>query len=258
MAENKEVSTPLNTPNKEPNKNFIPKKEHTNNFNKPNKQENHNNNQQKYPFDKNKKHFVKKDNNHNKDPNKATETENSSENKVKKEFKPKVKFRNPRKETSSLVEKVIEIKRISKTTKGGRRLRFSALVVIGDKKGTVGYGLAKANEVPDALKKAIKKAQNNLIKVKMTRAGSLYHEVTGHSSSGEVLLKPAPEGTGIIAGGPIRAVIELAGYSDIYSKNKGTNSSINMVRATINGLLMQKTLKDVANARDIPVSKLFH
>lgn len=257
MAENKEVSTPSNTPNKEPNKNFAPKKEHTNNFNKFNKQENHNNNQQKHPFDKNKKPFVKKDNNPNKDP-KATETDNSSENKVKKEFKPKVKFRNPRKETSSLVEKVIEIKRISKTTKGGRRLRFSALVVIGDKKGTVGYGLAKANEVPDALKKAIKKAQNNLIKVKMTRSGSLYHEVTGHSSSGEVLLKPAPEGTGIIAGGPIRAVIELAGYSDIYSKNKGTNSSINMVRATINGLLMQKTLKDVANARDIPVSKLFH
>lgn len=182
----------------------------------------------------------------------------SEENKIKKEFKPRSKFKRQNKATSNLIEKVIEIKRISKTTKGGRRLRFSALVVIGDKKGTVGFGLAKANEVPDALKKAIKKANSNLIKVKMTRAGSLYHEVTGHSSSGKVLLKPAPEGTGIIAGGPIRAVIELAGYSDIYSKNKGTNSSINMVRATINGLLMQKTIKDVANARDIPINKIFN
>lgn len=180
------------------------------------------------------------------------------ENKTKKDFKPRSKFKRQNKATSNLIEKVIEIKRISKTTKGGRRLRFSALVVIGDKKGTVGYGLAKANEVPDALKKAIKKANSNLIKVKMTRAGSLYHEVTGHSSSGEVLLKPAPEGTGIIAGGPIRAVIELAGYSDIYSKNKGTNSSINMVRATINGLLMQKTVKDIADARDIPIHKIFN
>lgn len=254
MAETKELNK-SNTSNQEANKNLQPKKEHQNNFNKSTKPNTKSENiQPKHVFDKNKKPFVKKENNHEA---KDVETDNK-ENKVKKEFKPKVKFKNPRKETTSLVEKVIEIKRISKTTKGGRRLRFSALVVIGDKKGTVGYGLAKANEVPDALKKAIKKAQNNLIKVKMTRAGSLYHEVTGHSSSGEVLLKPAPEGTGIIAGGPIRAVIELAGYSDIYSKNKGTNSSINMVRATINGLLMQKTLKDVANARDIPVSKLFH
>ncbi|MBR4486201.1 30S ribosomal protein S5 [bacterium] len=254
MAETKEVNK-SNTLNQEANKDLQQKKEHQNNFNKSIKPNNKSENPQpKHSFDKNKKPFVKKENNHEA---KEVETDNK-ENKVKKQFKPKVKFKNPRKETTSLVEKVIEIKRISKTTKGGRRLRFSALVVIGDKKGTVGYGLAKANEVPDALKKAIKKAQNNLIKVKMTRAGSLYHEVTGHSSSGEVLLKPAPEGTGIIAGGPIRAVIELAGYSDIYSKNKGTNSSINMVRATINGLLMQKTLKDVANARDIPVSKLFH
>ncbi len=215
-----------------------------------NEKKNFSNNQRKEGFNKS----ANKTDHHAK-----TNADNKDEaNKTKKEFKPRSKFKRPsRGPVNELSEKVIEIKRISKTTKGGRRLRFSALVVIGDKKGTVGYGLAKANEVPDALKKAIKKANSNLIKVKMTRAGSLYHEVTGHSSSGEVLLKPAPEGTGIIAGGPIRAVIELAGYSDIYSKNKGTNSSINMVRATINGLLMQKTVKDVAEARDIPVNKLF-
>ena len=175
-----------------------------------------------------------------------------------KKFKHNPKFKRPVKTGPELEEKVIEVKRISKTTKGGRKLRFSALVVVGDRKGTVGYGLAKANEVPDALKKAIRKAHNNLFKVKMTRAGSLFHEATGRSSSGKVLLKPAPEGTGIIAGGPIRAIVELAGYSDIYSKNQGTNASINMVRATINALMQQRTIKDVANARDLPINKLFH
>ena len=175
-----------------------------------------------------------------------------------KKFKHNPKFKRPIKTGPELEEKVIEVKRISKTTKGGRKLRFSALVVVGDRKGTVGYGLAKANEVPDALKKAIRKAHNNLYKVKMTRDGSLYHEATGRSSSGKVLLKPAPVGTGIIAGGPIRAIVELAGYSDIYSKNQGTNASINMVRATINALMQQRTIKDVAAARDLPINKLFH
>ena len=187
----------------------------------------------------------------------TSEDEESKKVFVKK-FKHNPKFKRPVKTGPELEEKVIEVKRISKTTKGGRKLRFSALVVVGDRKGTVGYGLAKANEVPDALKKAIRKAHNNLYKVKMTRAGSLFHEATGRSSSGKVLLKPAPEGTGIIAGGPIRAIVELAGYSDIYSKNQGTNASINMVRATINALMQQRTIKDVANARDLPINKLFH
>ena len=187
----------------------------------------------------------------------ASEDEEGKKVFVKK-FKHTPKFKRPVKTGPELEEKVIEVKRISKTTKGGRKLRFSALVVVGDRKGTVGYGLAKANEVPDALKKAIRKAHNNLFKVKMTRAGSLYHEATGRSSSGKVLLKPAPEGTGIIAGGPIRAIVELAGYSDIYSKNQGTNASINMVRATVNALMQQRTIKDVAAARDLPINKLFH
>ena len=187
----------------------------------------------------------------------ASEDEEGKKVFVKK-FKHNPKFKRPVKTGPELEEKVIEVKRISKTTKGGRKLRFSALVVVGDRKGTVGYGLAKANEVPDALKKAIRKAHNNLYKVKMTRAGSLFHEATGRSSSGKVLLKPAPEGTGIIAGGPIRAIVELAGYSDIYSKNQGTNASINMVRATINALMQQRTIKDVAAARDLPINKLFH
>ncbi|MDR3330234.1 MAG: 30S ribosomal protein S5 [Mycoplasmataceae bacterium] len=147
-------------------------------------------------------------------------------------------------------EKVVGIKRISKTTKGGRRMRFSVLIVVGDKNGKVGYGVGKSTEVPSAIKKAIKNARKNITDVIMNKRGTLYHEIVGVHGASKVLLKPAPEGTGIIAGGAIRAVIELAGFKDIYTKNKGSNTALNMVQATINGLLRQRHPSVIAKLRD--------
>lgn len=147
-------------------------------------------------------------------------------------------------------ERIVKIKRISKTTKGGRIMRFSALVVIGDKKGTVGFGMGKSNEVPDAIKKAIKNANNNLVKVKMNKNGTVYHEMNGRHGASKILIKPAPIGKGIIAGGPVRAVVELAGFQDIYTKSLGANTAINMIRATVNGLTGQFSPQEIANLRD--------
>ncbi|WP_412032241.1 30S ribosomal protein S5 [Malacoplasma muris] len=158
--------------------------------------------------------------------------------------------------TTGYEEKVVGVKRISKTTKGGRSMRFSALVVIGDKKGLVGFGMGKSIEVPIAIKKALKNAKNNMFKIKMNKRNTLYHEVIGRHGAGRVLVKPAPEGTGIIAGGPIKVVLELAGFTDVYSKNLGKNTSLNMVRATIKGLLSQKTPKEIAALRDKKLSEL--
>lgn len=164
--------------------------------------------------------------------------------------------RKPRTSIDGFNEKVVAIKRISKTTKGGRNMRFSVLVVIGDKKGQVGFGMGKSVEIPNAMKKATKNARNNITKVTMNKRGTLYHEVLGKSCAAKVLLKPAPEGTGIVAGGAIRAVIELAGFKDVYTKNMGKNTAVNMIRATINGLKAQKTPSYIANMRDKKVSEL--
>ncbi len=147
-------------------------------------------------------------------------------------------------------EKVVGVKKISKTTKGGRHMRFSALVIIGDKNGIVGYGKGKSIEVPVAIRKALKNAKNNLRKVKINKNGTLFHEVVGKQGAGKVLIKPAPIGTGIIAGGPIRVVLELAGYKDVYSKNLGKNTSMNMVLATLNGLSQIRSPKEIAYLRD--------
>jgi len=173
----------------------------------------------------------------------------------KKSLKP-MKSKSFQRENSGFEEKVVKIKRISKTTKGGRSMRFSALVVIGDRKGTVGFGMGKSIEVPDAIKKAIKNANNNLIKVKINKNGTVYHETLGHHGAGKVLIKPAPKGIGIIAGGPVRAVIELAGYSDIYTKSQGSKTPINVIRATMHGLESQMSPKDVARLRDKDVKDL--
>jgi small subunit ribosomal protein S5 len=153
-------------------------------------------------------------------------------------------------------EKVVGIKRISKTTKGGRRMRFSALVVIGDKNGKVGYGVGKSTEVPNAIKKAIKNARKNIVDVIMNKRFTLYHEIIGRHGASRVLLKPAPEGTGIIAGGAIRAVIELVGFKDIYTKNKGSNTALNMVQATIDGLINQRHPSVIAKLRDKDIKAL--
>lgn len=158
--------------------------------------------------------------------------------------------------TTGYEEKIVGVKRISKTTKGGRSMRFSALVVIGDKKGFVGFGMGKSIEVPVAIKKALKDAKNNMFKIKMNKNATVYHEVIGKHGAGKVLIKPAPEGTGIIAGGPIKIVLELAGFRDVYSKNLGRNTSLNMVRATIKGLLSQKSPKEFAMLRDKDIKNL--
>ncbi len=159
-------------------------------------------------------------------------------------------------ENKAFEERVIGIKRISKTTKGGRVMRFSALVVIGDKNGTVGFGMGKSNEVPDAIKKAIKNANNNLFTVKMNKRGTLYHEVTGRHGAAKVMLKPAAQGRGIIAGGSVRAVVELLGFKDISAKSMGSTTPVNVIRATIDGLTKQVTPSEVAKARDKNIKAL--
>ena len=149
-----------------------------------------------------------------------------------------------------LTEKVVSIKRVTKVVKGGRRFRFAALVVIGDKKGRVGFGTGKANEVPDAIKKAIEDAKKNVFNVAIVNGTTIPHEIVGKFGAGEILLRPASEGTGVIAGGAVRDVLELAGFSDILSKCLGSRTPVNMVSATINALQNLKTIEETARLRD--------
>ena len=154
-------------------------------------------------------------------------------------------------------ERVVVINRVSKTVKDGRRMRFSALVVVGDKKGRVGFGTGKANEVPDAIKKALEDAKKNVFRVPLVNNGStIPHEVTGVYGAGEVFLRPATEGTGVIAGGPVRAVLELAGITDVLSKCIGSRTPINAVRATITALKSLKTVNGVAKLREKKVEEI--
>ncbi|MDI6453437.1 30S ribosomal protein S5 [Peloplasma aerotolerans] len=152
-------------------------------------------------------------------------------------------------------ERVVSINRVTKVVKGGRRFRFAALVVIGNKQGQVGFGTGKASEVPDAIKKAIEDAKTNLINVPIVGT-SIPHQVTGNFGAGKVFMKPASEGTGIIAGGAVRAVFELAGVNDILSKSIGTSTPINMVRATFAGLKELRTAEKVAALRGVDISEL--
>lgn len=146
-------------------------------------------------------------------------------------------------------EIVIEVKRVAKVTKGGRNFRFSATVVVGNRKGRVGLGTGKANEVQDAVKKAIASATKNLIEVSLIDNRTIPHEAIGVSGAAKVLIKPAKAGNGVIAGGPVRAVLELAGISDVISKSLGSNTKLNTARATMNALLQQKTVEEVAALR---------
>lgn len=158
-------------------------------------------------------------------------------------------------EERNLEERVVAINRVTKVVKGGRRFRFSALVVVGDGNGNVGMGTGKAQEVPAAIKKAVENAKKNLISVPIVNT-TIPHPVTGVYGAGEVLLRPAPAGTGVIAGGPVRAVVELSGIKDIVSKSLGSNTPINIVRATIEGLKELRTAEQVAKIRGKEVSEI--
>ena len=154
-----------------------------------------------------------------------------------------------------LEERVIEIRRVAKVVKGGRNFRFAALVVVGDSNGHVGIGSGKAMEVPDAIRKAVEDAKKNLITV--PRVGTtIPHEVVGHFGAGKILIMPAQEGTGVLAGGPVRAVLELAGVSDVRAKSTGSNNPRNMVNATMAGLKDIKTAESIARLRGKKVEDL--
>jgi small subunit ribosomal protein S5 len=151
---------------------------------------------------------------------------------------------------SEFKEKIVALNRVSKTVKGGRIFKFSALVVVGDQKGTVGFGLGKASEVPDAIRKGIEDARKNMVKVNIKNT-SIPHEVLGTFGAARVLLKPAPAGTGVIAGGPVRAVMEMAGIQDVRTKSLRSNNPQNVVTAAMNGLKALKCAEEVARIRGL-------
>lgn len=157
--------------------------------------------------------------------------------------------------TLELEDHLVGINRVTKVVKGGRRLRFAAIVIVGDKAGHVGFGTGKAQEVPEAIRKAVEDAKKNLIEVPMV-GSTIPHEIIGRYGAGEIMLKPAAEGSGVAAGGPVRIVMELAGVADVTSKSLGSNTPINVIRATIDGLTNLKTKETMAALRGADAKSL--
>jgi small subunit ribosomal protein S5 len=159
-------------------------------------------------------------------------------------------------ERSELVDKLVHINRVAKVVKGGKRFGFAALVVVGDQKGRVGFGHGKAREVPEAIRKATEAAKKSLIRVPLREGRTLHHDVYGRHGAGKVILRPAPAGTGIIAGGPLRAVFDALGVHDVVAKSVGTSNPYNMVRATFDALKAEYSPKMIANKRGKSVADI--
>ena len=182
---------------------------------------------------------------------KPTKNNDSKNNKRR----PKRNFDKPK---SDLEDKVISINRVTKVVKGGRQFRFAATVVVGNRKGKVGIGLGKAKEMPDAVKKATQQASKNLINVELIDNRTISHEIIVKEGAVRVMLKPAKEGTGVKAGGPVRDVLELAGVKDVLSKSLGSSTKVNMARATLNALKLQKSPSHVAALRGKTVEEILN
>ena len=164
--------------------------------------------------------------------------------------------RNQRDENPEFADRLVAINRVSKTVKGGKRFGFAALVVVGDQKGRVGFGKGKAKEVPEAIRKATEKAKRNMIRVQLREGRTLHHDMEGRHGAGKVVMRTAPEGTGIIAGGPMRAVFEMLGVKDVVSKSLGSQNPYNMIRATMDGLQKESSPRSVAQRRGKKVADI--
>ena len=165
--------------------------------------------------------------------------------------------KNNNKEDNDLVDKLVGINRVAKVVKGGRRFGFAALVVVGDQRGKVGFGTGKAKEVPEAIKKATDDAKKNMVKVPMKEGRTLHHDMKGHYGAGRVVLRSAPSGTGIITGGPMRAVFETLGVQDVVAKSIGTSNPHNMIKATFDAFNSMNSPRSIANKRSRKVAEIF-
>ena len=166
--------------------------------------------------------------------------------------------REEREETPEFADRLVAINRVSKTVKGGKRFGFAALVVVGDQRGRVGFGKGKAKEVPEAIRKATEQARRQLIRVPLRDGRTLHHDIEGRHGAGKVVMRTAPEGTGIIAGGPMRAVFEMLGVKDVVSKSIGSQNPYNMIRATLNGLQKEASPRNVAARRGKKVADILN